>query len=160
MSVPHPETLPSLSTREAIIDVMYRAVIAFDRNDVSLLNSAFAGEDVSFLILDRDGNREYQGISNIRNLLVHGVGPMDSTHMLSNIRVDLKDGADTASVTAYALAQHCPPGLGGQTDGPKFLVGGEYSIDFVRDATDGPWKAKKWVLDVIWKQGDASVMGS
>jgi len=42
----HPHSLSSLSTREAIIDTVHRVVIAFDYNDVELLNSAFAGEDI------------------------------------------------------------------------------------------------------------------
>lgn len=78
--------------------------------------------------------------------------------MLSNIRVDVKEGADTASLVAYALAQHCPPGRGKEPDGPKYLTGGEYWIDLVRDESDGLWKIKKWVLDIVWRQGDASVM--
>jgi SnoaL-like domain len=86
------------------------------------------------------------------------VGPMDTTHMISNVRVDWKDGANTASLTAYALAQHCPPERGKEPDGPKLLVAGEYRIEVVRDEGDGLWKIRKWILDVIWRQGDASVM--
>lgn len=78
--------------------------------------------------------------------------------MISNVRVDVKDGADTASLTAYALAQHCPPGKGKEPDAPKYLVGGEYWIDLMRDEGDGLWKIKKWVLNVVWRQGDASLM--
>ena len=73
--------------------------------------------------------------------------------MVSNVRVDVKDGANTASLTANALAQHCPPGKGKEPDAPKFLVGSEYGIDLIRDETDGLWKIKKWVLDVLWRQG-------
>ena len=78
--------------------------------------------------------------------------------MISNVRVDVKDGADTASLTAYALAQHCPPGKGKEPDASKYLAGGEYCIDLIKDEADGLWKIKKWVLNVIWSQGDASVM--
>ena len=78
--------------------------------------------------------------------------------MISNVRVDVKDGADTAFLTAYALAQHCPPGKGIEPDGPKLLVGSEYLVDLVKDEGDGLWKIKKWVLNVSWRQGDASVM--
>jgi hypothetical protein len=38
------------------------------------------------------------------------------------------------------------------------MVGGEYLIDLVKDEKDGVWKIKKWVLDVIWREGDRSVM--
>ena len=83
---------------------------------------------------------------------------MDTLHMLSNFRVDFKDDADTAFLTCYALAQHCPPGRGTEPNGPKLMVGGEYRIDLVRDKGDGLWKVKKWVLDVLWRQGGAEVM--
>jgi len=153
----HPHTLTSLTPREAITDALYRALIGFDRNDIPIFNSAFAGEDVTFELHDGQ-KRIVNGLSTIRTLSLEQVGPMDTTHMISNVRVDFKDGADTASLTAYALAQHCPPGKGKEPDAPKYLVGGEYWIDLMRDEMDGQWKIKKWVLDVIWRQGDASVM--
>lgn len=59
---------------------------------------------------------------------------------------------------AYALAQHCPSGRGKEPDGPKYLVGGEYFIDLLKDEEDGMWKIKTWILEVIWRQGDRSVM--
>ena len=153
----HPHTLTSLTPREAITDAIYRAVIGFDRNDISIFNSAFVGEDVTFEL--HDGNRRViNGLSTIRTQVLESVGPMDTTHMISNVRVDVKDGADTASLTAYALAQHCPPGKGKVPDGPKYLVASEYRIDLMKDEADGLWKIKKFVLDVIWRQGDASVM--
>jgi SnoaL-like domain len=152
MSYPH--TLTSLTPREAIADALYRAVIAFDRNDVAIFNSAFAGEDVSLGSEDRS----ITSLSDLRTLVLDHVGPMDTSHMISNIRIDHKEGEKTASLTAYALAQHCPPGRGKEPDGPKYLVAGEYSMELVRDEGDGLWKIKKWLLDVIWRQGDASVM--
>lgn len=154
MSRPH--SLTSLTLREAITDALYRAIIGFDRNDISIFDSAFV-EDVTLEL--RGGERRViNGLSTLRAQVLDHVGPMDTTHMISNVRMDVKDGADTASLTAYALAQHCPPGRGKEPDGPKYLVGGEYWVDLVRDEGDGLWKIKKWVLDVIWRQGDASVM--
>lgn len=155
MSRPH--TLSSLSTREAITDALYRACIGLDRHDVSILDSAFAGEDVS-IELRGDDTMTFDGLSNIHAQLLDHVGPMVTTHMVSNVRVDVTEGADTASLTAYALGQHCPPGKGKEPDAPKFLVCGEFWIDAVKDKGDGLWKIKKWILDIIWRQGDASVM--
>ncbi|MCJ1304227.1 hypothetical protein MMC08_007039 [Hypocenomyce scalaris] len=153
----HPHTLTSLTPREAITDALYRALIGFDRNDISIFNSAFAGEDVIFELHSGD-RRIINGLSAIRTQVLDLVGPMDTTHMISNVRVDVQDGADTASLTAYALAQHCLPGKGKEPDAEKYLVGGEYWVDLVRDEADGVWKMKKWVLDIIWGQGDVSVM--
>lgn len=77
--------------------------------------------------------------------------------MISNVRVDIKDST-TASLTAYAQAQHCPPGRGAEPDSPKLMTGGEYLMDLVKDEEDGLWKIEKWALKVIWMQGDRSVM--
>jgi hypothetical protein len=78
--------------------------------------------------------------------------------MLTNVRIDYKNGEDTASMTAYALCQHSPPGRGKQPDGPKFTTGVDYNVEVVRSG-DGLWKINKAVLDVVWTQGDHSVMG-
>ena len=155
--MPYPVSLTSLSPREAIVDALYRAIIGFERNDVDVFNSSFVGEDVTMELIDGE-TKVINGLSTIRAQVLDHVGLMDTTHMISNIRVDVKDGADTASLTAYALAQHCPPGRGKEPDGPKYLVAGEYSIDLVKDEKAQLWKIKKWGLEVIWRQGDASVM--
>jgi hypothetical protein len=81
----------------------------------------------------------------------------DTMHMVSNVRVDLKDGGSTASLTAYAQAQHCPPGRGREPDSPKFMTGGEYFVDLVKES-DGLWKIKKWTMKAIWYQGDRSII--
>jgi hypothetical protein len=60
---------------------------------------------------------------------------------------------------AYALCQHALPGRGKQPDGPKFTTGVDYTVDVVRSKEDGLWKISKAVLDVLWTQGDYSVMG-
>ncbi|KAL9617233.1 MAG: hypothetical protein Q9160_007961 [Pyrenula sp. 1 TL-2023] len=150
-------SLPSLTPREAVADAMYRALIAFDRNDVSMFNTIFAGEDSTLELISGE-KKAYTGLSALRKELFDHVGPLDTTHMVNNVRVDVKDGADTASMTAYVLAQHCPPGRGREPDGPKWLAGGEASLSFVWDEKDGLWKVKKWVMEVMWSQGDPSVM--
>jgi SnoaL-like domain len=153
----HSHILSSLTPREAVTDAVHRALIGLDRNGVSIFNSAFAGEDVLFSINDGSG-RIYENLTAVRTEILGLIGPMDTTHMLSNVRVDIKLGVNTASLTAYASGQHCPPGKGKESDTPKFLVGGEFFVYLVKDKSDGLWKMTKWVLDVIWTQGDASVM--
>ncbi|KAI9740848.1 MAG: hypothetical protein M1818_004453 [Claussenomyces sp. TS43310] len=150
----HPHILTSLTEREAIADALQRAVIGFDSNDVSIFNSAWSGPDAVF---DLNGNI-INGLDAIRTQVLDIVGPLDTMHMISNVRVDVKDGASTASLTAYALSQHCPPGRGGEPDGPKYLAGTTYFLDLVKDQRDGLWKIQKWVIKIIWTQGDRSVI--
>jgi hypothetical protein len=154
----YPISLPSLDTKEAIADALYRAVIGFDRNDISIFDSAFAENVVLELNAGYNEKRSIDGLSALKAQVLSHVGPMDTTHMISNVRVNHKDGEDIASLTAYALAQHCPPRRGKEPDGPKYLTGGEYTVDLLKDDGDGLWKIKKWILDIVWLQGDRSVM--
>ncbi|KAF2867428.1 hypothetical protein BDV95DRAFT_582133 [Massariosphaeria phaeospora] len=157
MSQYYPQTLPSLSPREAIADAIYRAAIASDHHDLALFNSAWAGEDVSMELHD-DNKRVLEGLSLIRTMVLDRVGPMDTTHNISMVRVNYQDGADTASLTATSTAQHAAPGTGRDPNGIKYTVGGEYSVDLIKDDA-GMWRIKKLVLNVIWTSGDASLMG-
>jgi hypothetical protein len=156
MSQSFPQALSSLSHREAIADALYRAAIASDHHDTVLFDSAWAGEDVSMEIHD-DNKRVLQGLSLIRTNVLNRVGPMDTTHNISMVRVDYQDGAHTASLTATSTAQHAFPGTGRDPNGTKYTVGGEYCVDLIKDDA-GVWKIKKLVLNVIWTTGDASLM--
>lgn len=100
----------------------------------------------------------FNGLESIRKGLLDFIGPMDTTHLISNVRVDFKDRAGEAKLGCYALAQHCLPGEGMVTDGKKYLVASEYSIDLLKDEKDGLWKIKEWIIKFIWAQGDASVL--
>jgi hypothetical protein len=156
----YPIHLTGLTTREAITDTLYRGVLGFDKNSSELLNSACVSSDKDTLFEVYEGGKLIQSVPNAfsiaRETILGQVGPMDTTHMISNVRIDVKEGEEMASVMAYALAQHCKEGTGREVDGSKFLVGGEYRIEMVKE--DGEWRIRKWVLDVIWRQGDASVM--
>lgn len=143
-----------LVEREAIIDVLYRAVMAFDNDDVSLLQATLGSQDVVF---DLDG-AVYEGFENIRTEILGCVGPMDTTHMISNIQVGYKDGASTASLTALALSQHCLPQKGKDQSSPKFSAGSRYFLDLLKDKSNGSWKIQKWVMKIIWTEGDRSIM--
>lgn len=158
MAQPSPYILSSLTTREAILDAITRVLVALDRNDVELFNSAWAGDDVFVQIGTGDDKKVLPNLALIRKVVFDRVGPMDTTHSYTSPRVDVQDGADTAVLTATSLAQHCPPGRGKEPDGPKYLVGGEYTANLIRDSADGVWKIKKWTLEIRWTQGDASIL--
>jgi hypothetical protein len=149
--------LSSLTPREAITDALHRCFIALDRNDVVMFDSAFAGEDIN--LTHSSAPNPFTSLSALKSGIFARVGPLDTTHMLNNVRIDYKDGEEKASMKAYALCQHAPPGRGKQPDGPKFTTGVDYTVDVVRSQEDGLWKISKAVLEVVWTQGDHSVMG-
>lgn len=152
----HPHALASLTPREAITDTLYRLLIGMDRYDAAMFDSAMC-EDVVWELKFGETTIT-SGLPEVRVAALDRVGPLDTTHMASNIRVDVKDGAKTATLSAYMIGQHCPPGEGKNPEGRKFLGGGEYFLDVVKDEKDGLWKTKKWVTENLWVQGDISVI--
>jgi len=149
-----PISLLSLSTREAVADALYRGVLGLDTNDLAMWKSAWLEHDSS---MDLYG-RIMQGDELIENLF-KSIGPLETTHTISNIRVNVKEGEDTAGMTASAVAQHYRPGEGVNPDTKGFLTGGLYFIDLVKDKSDGLWKMRKWTLKLVWVEGDASIVG-
>lgn len=151
----HPIALTSLTPREAITDALYRAVIGLDANDLALFESAWVqGKDACF---DLNGTI-FDGMEAICDNVFTLIGPLDTTHTISNVRVDVKEGADAAFMTAYALAQHYRVGEGNDPASKRLLSGSIYFIDLTKDSSDGLWKVKKWTMKIIWVEGDMSIV--
>jgi hypothetical protein len=153
----YPLNLSSLTPREAITDALLRCFIGIDHNDAAIFDSAFAGEDIH--LSHSSMPKPFTSLSALKRGMFARVGPLDTTHMLNNVRIDYKDDEDTASMKAYALCQHAPPGQGKQPDGPKYTTGVAYTVGVVRNKEDGLWKISKAVLEVVWTQGDQTIMG-
>jgi len=147
--------LASLTAREAITDALLRCYIGIDQNDAAMFESAFAGEDIN--LSHSSFPTPFTSLATLKDVLLTRIGPLDTLHMLTNVRIDYKDGEDTASMKAYALCQHAPTGRGKQPDGPKFTTGVDYAVDVVK-GEDGLWRITNAVLEVVWTQGDHSVM--
>ncbi|KAK9453080.1 hypothetical protein V1511DRAFT_489988 [Dipodascopsis uninucleata] len=148
-----PASLDSLSVREAIADAIYRAVGGVDTADHALFESAFTAD----AIFDLNGN-VMDGLDDINSKCYDKVSKLDTSHLITNIRIDIKDGKSSASVTASALAQHYRQNQGTVPDSASFLAGSLYFIDCIKDDSDGLWKIKHWKLKFAWTQGDYSIM--
>jgi hypothetical protein len=151
-TVPTPD---QLSNKEAIADTIYRGVLGIDSNNFDLMLSALY--DSPTTAFEINGERT-EGIEAIKVRTFDRIGPLDTTHNISNVRIEVEDGAETASLTAHILAQHYRAGEGLLDDSKGVLVGGLYFIDLVND-TDGAWKVTTWKIKIIWMDGDKSVIG-
>lgn len=146
-----PISLPSLNEREAIEDALYRCVLGFDTGDSGLLDSAFA-PDATFEIMGNVMN----GLSAIHAGSFDRISKLDTTHHLSNIRVNLENLSNgIASVTASAMAQHYRLGEGNKPDTSRLLSGALYFVDVVKDKE--MWKIKSCKAKIIWTEGDWDV---
>lgn len=149
-----PTALPGLTTREAIADALYRATNGLDTNDVALFDSAFTADTVFDL-----AGRELVGLEALHTGCFDYVGKqLDTTHFITNLRIDVADGASTAKVTASALAQHYRGGQGTQDGATRLLAGSLYHVDCVKDSASGLWKITRWKLSIVWREGDMGIM--
>ncbi|RWA03547.1 hypothetical protein EKO27_g11557 [Xylaria grammica] len=139
-----------LTDREAIADGLYRAVLAFDHADEELLLSAIT-PDIS---AEMPGSSA-KGVAEFRAAVFDRVSKLDTTHFLSNIRVNTQS-ATTAQATCSALAQHVRPGKGLEPGASKFTSGGVYLCDMVK--VGELWKISNWRANIVWVDGDPTVM--
>lgn len=153
----NPIHLSSLSPREAVADALYRCLAGLDKNDRTLFDSAWVHDDATSFEMP---GRSIVGMDALHKHMFDVVGPMDSQHMISNVRIDVKDGADTAWMSVYSQAVHYRPGEGKDPSSKHFTGGTVYYMDLVKDEKDGLWKIKKLRVDVLWFDGDRSVVHS
>ncbi|KAK4610609.1 hypothetical protein CLAFUW4_14164 [Fulvia fulva] len=135
-----PPHLTGFTTQEAIKDALHRATIGMDNNVVELTKSAFihpVDEPVFFM-----GEQSF----NVDQILA-AVGSMTTAHYNTGIRIDVKDGATTAVLTANAMNQHFRAGEGNAPGMPDYnptsnpnknlMAGGQYVVDMEKDVKDG-----------------------
>ncbi|TKA28237.1 hypothetical protein B0A50_04209 [Salinomyces thailandicus] len=146
-----PVTLPGLSDREAITDCIYRAINAFDLGDVEMLDSSLF-PDATFGV----ASHLMHGMEQIRSQSFDFVSRLDTTHHPGNVRVLCVPGESKAKVHCSFLAYHWRKGDGMKEGTSRYTTGGYYHVDVERDGA--LWKARKFLVDVVWTDGDAGVM--
>ena len=151
-----PTSLTGLSSREAIADVLHRACLALDLNSPSLWESAWLTSDPS-ICMEISGRPVIKGWANLNAHALALIGPLDTQHNNSGIRIDLREGASTARLTCNALNQHFRAGEGHKPGAAHLLAGSTYDIELTLDGKS-EWKMKSWKLNITWAQGDWAVM--
>ena len=146
-----PTKLAGITEREAIADALYRAVLAFDHNNEDLLRSAITEDG----FLEFKGVMSCKGIAELKEKVYDRVSKLDTLHVLSNVRVNVESDSQ-AQVLCSAVATHCRAGQGVVPDGAKYTSGAMYLCDVVKEGE--LWKVSRWQAQVIWLQGDRSVM--
>lgn len=156
MSIPAlPAALPGLTTREAIIDAVYRCLNGVDIPDEALFLSAFT-QDANF---DLNGHVT-KGLAAIHGEIYPSISKLQTAHVMSNFRVAYDEGSSTAAVTATAIGPHYRPGDGLKGDAPGLLAGGLYYVECVQDGNDRQWKIKDYKVRTTWADGDWTILKS
>ena len=121
--------------RTETAETMYRYAFGLDHGDPDSLASVFTDDAV--LDFSAGGAKlglEFpvlNGREAIVQTLISIIGPLDTTHTLSNIQVEVS--GETATLHAYMLAQHFPPGRGSQRGSDYALLMNRYDVELVRD---------------------------
>ncbi|MYV53677.1 nuclear transport factor 2 family protein [Streptomyces sp. SID3212] len=152
-------TLQLLADRAAIADTLHRYTAGLDFGDADLLTSALT-EDATVDLTPATGKigLDFPVLApreTVVGVLIPAVGPLDTSHVISNIRTTV-DG-DTANARAYAMAQHFPPGDGPKPDRTRqALMMNRYDADLVRDGEI--WRIRRLTIDSAWFSGDPTVL--
>ena len=149
-----PDALTAVSPREAVADALHRCILGLDNNDRDLFESAFLKDESATVVA---GPTTLQGWNAIKEYMSR-IFLLVTTHFITNIRVKLKDVANTASMSAHAVAYHVRPDDAFKPEDTSYTVGCLYFVDLVKDDTDGLWKIKKWEIKVQWTSGDRAVI--
>lgn len=145
---------PALTGREAIADAVYRFLLGLDTSDSALFNSAFLPESTFEL-----NGRVHEGLSAIHTGCFEPIAKLDTTHFVTNIRINIADGGAEAALTASGLAQHYREGKGMEADQPRLLGGALYYADLVRDEGEGGlWRIKAFKMNTTWVEGDWGIL--
>ena len=87
--------------------------------------------------------------------MIGSVGPLDTTHMVSN--VTYRADGDGWVIAAYALAQHFLPGEGPDSTKTRHVLMGNTCTFQVRPTPAGP-RVARFTTDCRWLDGDPSVL--
>jgi hypothetical protein len=145
--------------RTEITDALYRYAAGLDLGDAELMTSALT-EDA---IVDLSAATGKLGLDfpvlGPRDVavtaLVTAVGPLDTSHSITNVRIEIT--GDTATARCYAQANHYLPG-----DGPlpqrtrHALMMNRYTAEMARDGAR--WRIRRLLIDCAWFEGDPLVL--
>ena len=97
------------------------------------------------------------GTDTIVERLMGTVAPMDTTHCVTNCRVQVS--GDSAELAAYAIAQHFFAGKGPDpTKNGYCVMGNRYTAAAASRAEGGLWRLREITVDCTWCHGDENAM--
>jgi len=152
-------TLANLIDRAAITDTLHRYAAGLDLNDADLLASSLTEDAVVDLgpAMRRIGY-DFPPLAprnTVVTTLIGAVGPLDSSHSISNVRITLE--GDSATVLAYAQAQHFKPGSGSDPAVSRHaLMMNRYTASMVRDGEQ--WRIRHLDIANAWFEGDVLML--
>jgi hypothetical protein len=146
--------------RYEIADALHRYAFGLDHGDADSLASAFAEDCVfDFRPAGKKTGLDFpalHGRNEIVNSLIPLLGPLDTSHTTSNLQIEIS--GDTATMSAYVMAQHFMPHEGSHRGSENALLMNRYDCELVRDGAK--WRFKRVTIDNAWIQGDPEILNA
>jgi hypothetical protein len=146
--------------RSEIADTFYRYAFGLDHGDADSLASAFMEDGI--LDFTPAGTKLglrfpiMTGRGTIVQKLIPLIGPLDTSHTVSNLQIEVN--GDSATAHAYVMSQHFMPGEGCRQGTENTLFMNRYDADLVRDGS--VWRFKRVVIDNAWSEGDPAIINA
>jgi hypothetical protein len=142
-----------------ITDALYRYAAGLDFGDPALLESALTEDAVVDLTAATAKlGLEFPALAPrdvVVGALIAAVGPLDTSHSITNIRIEIT--GDTATARCYAQANHYLPGEGPRPDRTRHaLMMNRYQAEMARDGAG--WRIRRLLIDCAWFDGDPQVL--
>lgn len=146
--------------RYEIADTLHRYAFALDHGDADSLASALAEDCVfDFTPAGRKLKLDFPRLTG-RQAIVDSVlpliGPLDTSHTVSNLQVEISD--DSATLSAYVMSQHFMPHEGSRRGSENALLMNRYDCELIRDGQK--WRFKRITIDNAWAQGDPEILNA
>jgi ketosteroid isomerase-like protein len=145
--------------RAEITDAIYRYAAALDFGDAALMESALTEDAVIDLTSATTKIGLEFPVLTPRDIAVGAltayVGPLDTSHSVTNVRIDIS--GDTATARCYAQANHFLPGEGPRPDQTRHaLMMNRYTAEMARG--EDRWRIRRLLIDCAWFEGDPQVL--
>ena len=146
--------------RYEIADALHRYAFGLDHGDADALASAFT-EDCVFDFRPAGKKLELDfakltGRQSIVDILIPLLGPLDTSHTVSNVQIEISD--DSATLYAYVMSQHFMPRQGSCRGSENALLMNRYDCELVRDGQK--WRFKRVTIDNTWAQGNPEILNA
>ena len=146
--------------RYEIADALNRYAFGIDFGDADSLASAFT-EDCIFDFRPAGKKLEIDfpkltGRQAIVDALIPLLGPLDTSHTVSNLQIEIN--GESATLSAYVMSQHFMPRQGSRRGSENALLMNRYDCELRRDGQK--WRFKRVTIDNAWAQGNPEILNA
>lgn len=146
--------------RYEIGDALHRFAFGLDHGDSDSLASAMTEDCVlDFRPAGKKLGLDFGKITGrqvIANTLIPLLGPLDTSHTVHNLQIEVSD--DTATLYCYVMAQHFMPRQGPRPGSENALLMNRYDGQLTRDGQK--WRFRQIVIDNAWAQGNPEILNA